>query len=269
MAPADPASPRQPIEPPAARHAYRCLRAGELLPLFPLRTVLFPMMALRLHVFEQRYRIMMNCCLEAPAGERRLGVVLIQSGDEVVEGAPKAVPATPHAMGTSACVTRAERMADGQLMVEAVGAERFRIVEVVQQAPYLVAHVDPVRDLDTEEQRQELPRLAMAAGALYRRHLQLVLRLVPEDKPHYRRALEEAIGSLPGEPQALSFVIAVGLPGPAGAREKQDMLELTSTGRRLRREMRVLRRENQVLQQMLKHSERMGAPGRLPSISLN
>ncbi|MEX2372401.1 MAG: LON peptidase substrate-binding domain-containing protein, partial [Dehalococcoidia bacterium] len=48
--------------------------------LFPLRTVLFPGMALSLQVFEERYRVLVAECLEA---DEPFGVVLIREGPEV------------------------------------------------------------------------------------------------------------------------------------------------------------------------------------------
>jgi Lon protease-like protein len=53
------------------------------LPLFPLGTVLFPGVLLPLHVFEERYRSMVRDLLDAPAEERRFGVVAIREGREV------------------------------------------------------------------------------------------------------------------------------------------------------------------------------------------
>ena len=57
------------------------------LPLFPLKTVLFPRGRLALRIFEQRYLAMAKSCL---AGEKPFGVCLITQGEEV---------ATPGAMG--------------------------------------------------------------------------------------------------------------------------------------------------------------------------
>ena len=65
----------------------------ELLPLFPLNTVLFPNMVLPLHVFEERYKLMINTCL---AQDKPFGVVLIYSGTEA------GGPAVPHSVGTVA-----------------------------------------------------------------------------------------------------------------------------------------------------------------------
>jgi len=47
------------------------------LPLFPLNTVLFPGMVLPFHIFEERYKLMNNHCLE---DNRPIGVVLIREG---------------------------------------------------------------------------------------------------------------------------------------------------------------------------------------------
>ena len=53
---------------------------SETLPIFPLNTVLFPGAPLPLRIFEPRYREMLQACLE---GDRRFGVALIKSGQEV------------------------------------------------------------------------------------------------------------------------------------------------------------------------------------------
>ena len=52
---------------------------GELA-MFPLQAVLLPGMVLPLHVFEPRYRALMDHCL---AGDREFGVALIERGSEV------------------------------------------------------------------------------------------------------------------------------------------------------------------------------------------
>src|SRR6266545_4748417 len=50
------------------------------LPLFPLNAVLFPGAAIQLHIFEDRYRLMIGRCLEQRSP---FGVVLIRSGSEI------------------------------------------------------------------------------------------------------------------------------------------------------------------------------------------
>jgi uncharacterized protein len=63
---------------------------GELIPLFPLGTPLFPGVVLPLQIFEPRYRRLMRDLLALPeAGDRRFfGVVAIRQGWEVEQIAP-------------------------------------------------------------------------------------------------------------------------------------------------------------------------------------
>ncbi len=51
------------------------------IPLFPLKTVLFPGMPINLHIFEERYRLMINRCIDE---QLPFGVVLIQKGEEAL-----------------------------------------------------------------------------------------------------------------------------------------------------------------------------------------
>jgi Lon protease-like protein len=88
------------------------------LSLFPLHVVLFPGMALLLHIFEERYKRMIRCYLE---GDATFGVVLIREGSKVGK------PATPHLVGTCAQVIDVERLPDGRINLLTVGQERFRI----------------------------------------------------------------------------------------------------------------------------------------------
>ena len=66
------------------------------LAIFPLNTVLFPDVALPLQIFEERYKIMLQDCLDS---DSRFGIVLIKAGAEVGE------PAIPHSVGTMASLT--------------------------------------------------------------------------------------------------------------------------------------------------------------------
>ena len=93
---------------------------AELLALFPLNTVLFPGMPLPLHIFEERYKIMIGRCIDE---DRPFGVVLIQSGTEVGN------PAVPHVVGTTALIAAVKRLEDGRMNLIAVGQERFRSLE--------------------------------------------------------------------------------------------------------------------------------------------
>jgi len=104
------------------------------IPLFPLRSVLCPGVALPLHIFEERYRLMVDRCIER--GEP-FGVVLLRNGSEV--GPARGQVA---AVGTTAAIRRAGTYPDGRLEILTVGQQRFRLegVDNVSE-PYLVGRV--------------------------------------------------------------------------------------------------------------------------------
>jgi len=115
------------------------------IPLFPLHTVLAPGIALPLHIFEERYRLMVRRCLEASVP---FGVVLIRQGREVAgpdgEGAMELSIA---GIGTFAEIREASRYPDGRYDILTVGAGRFAVRDIVSdREPYLVGVVDPVED---------------------------------------------------------------------------------------------------------------------------
>tara|TARA_B100001123_G_scaffold91692_1_gene105613 strand:- start:19484 stop:20134 length:651 start_codon:yes stop_codon:yes gene_type:complete len=103
------------------------------LPLFPLHTVLFPGATIPLQIFEDRYKEMINYCLES---DSMFGIVLIKEGDEV------GGPAIPHHVGTVAKITNAREISGGRIYISVLGTKRFRINEIVQDTPYLVAEVE-------------------------------------------------------------------------------------------------------------------------------
>ena len=114
------------------------------LPLFPLNTVLFPGMPLPLHVFEDRYKEMVQVCLDE---KRPFGVVLIQSG--VAEGGPVA---DPYEVGCVAEIAEVQELENGRLLIMAIGTERFRIISLDHRLPYLMGEVET---LPFQEESQE------------------------------------------------------------------------------------------------------------------
>ena len=191
------------------------------LPLFPLNTVLFPGQALSLHIFEERYKLMINRCLE---NQEPVGIVLIQEGEEVGE------PAVPHSVGTVATVLETERHENGELDVVAVGQERFRLHDILQQTPYIVGRITSI-----EAEGNDGPRaFALAARA-------------KELLPRYVNALSDATGTLvqvvnvPEEPSSISFLIALALQ--IQKTEQQELLATVDISEMLARELALLQRE--------------------------
>lgn len=104
-----------------------------MLRIFPLQTVLFPGMRMPLHIFEERYKLMVRECIEEDAP---FGVVLIRDGAEVGGGA------VPHTVGTTARIAQVEYLDDGRMNLFTMGERRFRIIAVNTEKPYLQAEVE-------------------------------------------------------------------------------------------------------------------------------
>src|SRR5919109_1276077 len=102
------------------------------LALFPLNTVLFPGLPLTLHIFEERYRLMIGRCLEQNVP---FGVVLIREGDEV------GGEAMPYLVGTTAQIGESLRLENGHYYLVVLGQRRFRIQYIAQRKPYLVGSI--------------------------------------------------------------------------------------------------------------------------------
>ena len=198
------------------------------LPLFPLHTVLFPGTPIHLHVFERRYEALIGDCM----GRRSpFGVVLIRSGMVALGPLPD-----PHAIGCTARITGLERLGAGRLNVTAVGNERFRIVNLRTNAPYLVADVEL------------MPLARGAPGACRRpeRALRVWLgryldMLAAASETHEDLSPER----LPGDAQVLGYMAASLLPLPPSV--KQELLAsahlpalLNEVGRMYRHELPIV-----------------------------
>ncbi len=126
---------------------------GELIPLFPLGTPLFPGVVLPLQIFEPRYRRLMQDLEAHPEdGERRFfGVVAIRQGWEVEKVAPA------EALYDIGCTARLQRVvpqSDGGFRIVTVGGDRFRILDVVvgEDPPYLQAEVEWLAEEEAAEE---------------------------------------------------------------------------------------------------------------------
>lgn len=93
--------------------------ATEEIPLFPLKTVLFPGGVLPLRIFEPRYLDMVSACLRNDSG---FGVVAIREGEAVAQ------QANIHAVGTLARMVDFDRLDDGLLGIRCLGVRRFRVM---------------------------------------------------------------------------------------------------------------------------------------------
>lgn len=204
----------------------------ELLPLFPLNSVLFPSMVLPLHIFEERYKLMVNNCL---AQDKPFGVVLIYSGTEV------GGPAIPHPVGTLARIANWEWLPDGRMNILAVGERRFRIVDFAKpELPYLEGLIEYWDDEPADH--PDLPTLMDRVKNTFIDYLTLIMSLADQ-------ALPISQFQLPDDTTMLSYQIASNLQ--IEMNERQELLEEPSAVARLRRELTLLRREGSFLQRLI------------------
>lgn len=175
------------------------------IPLFPLHSVLFPGMPVNLHIFEKRYQLMINRCID----ERQpFGVVLIQTGQEALGAL-----AEPHLIGCTARILRVERLDQGRMNIACLGHERFRILSLDKTSyPYLVGQVELVPFLEGSPGQSEV------LGEQVRNQLKKFVDILSRIRG------EEFQGQqLPENPALLAYMAATLLQIPAS--EKQVLLE--------------------------------------------
>lgn len=184
--------------------------------LFLLGTTLFPGAVLPLHVFEERYKQMINECLSEKSP---FGVVLIRQGREVGDSAD------PFEVGTTAYITQVQRLDNGRMNLLTAGGERFRVLEMLRTAPYASAQVEileSVNDVVGDALGEDVRSLFIDYSRL---HLAI--------SGQWARSV-----STPTNPGTLSDFVAAHLA--VGQGQKQQLLETLSVRSRLQAEASLL-----------------------------
>lgn len=182
------------------------------LPLFPLRTVLFPGMALPLRVFEERYKTMVR---ELLGSGGHFGVVLIRDGNEVGGGA------TPHDVGTTARIEQWREVDDGRFVLTGRGVRRFRLVRMLSPRPYPYGEVEFIDDAPAP-----LEPAVRSAVETVRATFPVYFRLALSLTDQWAQGL-----SLPSEPHAMVNFLAPWLQVDEEA--KQRLLEIEPAPQRV------------------------------------
>ena len=198
-----------------------------LLPLFPLRLVLFPGQVLPLHIFEPRYRLMINQCVEE---ERPFGVVLMRE-DTPDWRAYHGEVELPHEVGTTAHVRRLERLADGRLNIITLGLHRFRVRKLRFDMPFLQGEVEafPMTGAAASQDTGAVSRLLQG----YVRQLSQIMNS------------DMDLGEAPDARQTLAYLTAGALQIPWD--EKQSLLETADVEQLLKVERALLGKETMML----------------------
>jgi Lon protease-like protein len=167
----------------------------ERFPLFPLGIVLLPQEVVPLHIFEERYKLMIGDCLE---DEREFGILWLADGGL-------------REIGCSARIDRVvERFDDGRMVILIEGASPFRLLRRIEDLPY------PAGDIELLEDDDEEP----ATGGPARERYADLLERVTDKRP---------------EPEDLGNLDAYGMAATVDVEldAKQELLELRSESGRL------------------------------------
>ena len=190
------------------------------LPLFPLSTVLVPGLVMPLHVFEPRYRVLIQALMDLPEGApRHFGVIAGRPGKDAD------TLAGLYPVGCTAQIREVTPYDDGRFDLVTVGHVRFELRSLDQDAgtPYHTGFVDFIGEPDGPGDVNAAAELVGLRFAAYRDRLRVEQSGVPTD------------------PRVLSYLVAAAavleLP------ERQSLLEAPTTHERLISELTLLRRE--------------------------
>jgi len=196
-------------------------------PLFPLAIVALPGELIPLHIFEERYKTMMNECLEE---EKEFGIVWL-SDDGLRE------------VGCACVIERVlERMEDGRMNLLARGTRPLRVHERLEHLPYPAGVVEFVED------RGETPDPEAAAAA----------------REAYAELVKAATDRDPNE-EELAGMGAYGMAATVdfGLDAKQGLLDMRSENARMRLVTRLFRAAIKRLEMAERVQERAQSNGKV------
>ncbi len=196
-------------------------------PLFPLGIVALPEEAIPLHIFEERYKTMMNRCLEQ---EEEFGIVWL-ADDGLRE------------IGCACSIERVlERLEDGRINLVARGTRTFRLHERQSHLPYPAAVVEFLEDREEAVESELLDEAHEAYDEL--------VKLATD-----RELEEEELAEMGA--YAMAATIEFGLDA------KQGLLEMRSEGSRLRLLTRLIRAAIKRLELAERAQERARSNGKV------
>ncbi len=180
-----------------------------VVPVFPLaNTWLYPGVVLPLHVFEPRYRQMIEDSLDGP-GRLVIGTI-IEGHDQSQSGAPPI-----YAMAGLGEIGRHEKLEDGRFHVLIAGLCRVRILEVPSDRLYRKVRIEPVVETGPTSESSSSLKEELTRAVL------LVNEELPEDK----------LDTLPVGPLADLLTAHIDVERPV----RQEIFETLDAGERARR----------------------------------
>jgi len=224
-----------------------------LLPLFPLKVVLFPRTEIPLHIFEDRYKMMIGECL---ASRSEFGIVLVLEEGLASTGC------------TAAIAEVIRKFEDGRMDIVVRGQQRFELVRLDQGKSYLRGvvqffededdHFSPPDSGEDSGGKSSDDSSRKQALELYEQMAEILAKEQSGDAP------PPGIPDIPGIPSIddpqLSFQIASRLPVDITFR--QTLLQIRSEAGRLARVISYLQKLAVRLTRMSQAQAKAGANGR-------
>ncbi|MCQ3937961.1 MAG: endopeptidase La [Chloroflexi bacterium] len=198
------------------------------IPILPLRgVVVYPNTAVPLTVGQPRSIKLVD---DVVAGDKLVGLVAALNPEQEMPG-----PNELYKVGTIATVHRLLRAPDGSVRLLVQGMERFRLVEFVQEEPYLKARIQLAPE--TDESNIETDALARNA----RDQFQQITQMIPSFP-------EELANSITSIEDPLQTVYTIANFQRIDLKDAQEILELDSVYAKLKKLIGLLVREAEVLQ---------------------
>ncbi|MDX2013756.1 MAG: endopeptidase La [Myxococcaceae bacterium] len=199
-----------------------------VLPILPLRnSVFFPGGVLPLAVGRQKTIALIK---DAVRDDQVIGVVTQRKAEEEDPGASDL-----YNMGTVARIVKLLKMGEDNYSLVVQGLARFRVLELVQESPYLKARIEPVED-KTPADNVEIEALTI--------NLKKLAREVIEMMPELPAAATELVESIT-HPGHLADLIAANVDVPI--EEKQAVLETVDLKARMKLVLELLNRKREIL----------------------
>lgn len=207
------------------------------LPLFPLTTALVPGLVLPLHIFEPRYRLMVEELLAKPEDEREFGIVAVREH----RAGPTTAGANPlddlYPVGVTAMLRQAERLDDGRYDIVSIGGRRFQILDVDRSAPLMRAEVEFLPEPEIDAADPTVIALTEGTVKAFDRYRAALGGRLDEERDEDEH--------LPTEPTVLSYLITAALV--VDARTRQELLASPDTITRLTCCARILSSETAMI----------------------
>ena len=197
------------------------------MPVFPLNVVLVPGLVLPLHIFELRYRELVQQLLAKPESSgREFGIVGVRDGRSVEIDGGQAL----YEVGVVASLRDVEVLEDGRYNIVTSGTRRFRLRQLDDSNPLLQAEVELLEDLQGPDDEV----LAATVRRTFDRYRSLLgaRLLITRDGP---------VEDLPSDPGAMAYLVTAAMVLPGG--ERQALLAASSIQERLVLAQRLLVRE--------------------------